>query len=244
MPESGSQFACRSAFPARAVLHRTHVPDVQHVDGRVHRPHPREHRHRDAARRRAGRGVASQPRARLLRLPPLGARRARPAAPGACWSRCCWRDAPIRLAVDDTLFGRSGKHVYGAHYLHDGAQPEGSGRRTRWGNCWVQVVLVVALPCTGGRMIGLPLLFRLFEPKDDQHPDRPSQPELARKLIDMVIKRLHGRQIELVDGRRLRLQSLAGAARARQPDHQDAHKRRAARAPTSTPSTASTAARR
>jgi len=96
-------------------------------------------------------------------------------------------DAPIRLAVDDSLFGRSGKHVYGAHYLHDGAQPEGSGRRTRWGNCWVQVVLVVALPCTGGRMIGLPLLFRLFEPKDDQHPDRPSQPELARTLIDMVI---------------------------------------------------------
>ncbi len=107
-------------------------------------------------------------------------------------------DAPIRLAVDDSLFGRSGKHVYGAHYLHDGAQPEGSGRRTRWGNCWVQVVLVVALPCTGGRMIGLPLLFRLFQPKDDEHPDRPSQPELARTLIDMVIKRFPGRKIELV----------------------------------------------
>ena len=45
--------------------------------------------------------------------------------------------APIRLALDDTLFGRSGRRVWGAHYLHDGAQPEGSGRRTRWGNCWV-----------------------------------------------------------------------------------------------------------
>ena len=32
----------------------------------------------------------------------------------------------IRLAVDDTLFGRSGRRVWGAHYLHDGAQPEGS----------------------------------------------------------------------------------------------------------------------
>ena len=41
--------------------------------------------------------------------------------------------APVRLAVDDTLFGRSGRKVFGAHYLHDGAQPEGSGRRTRWG---------------------------------------------------------------------------------------------------------------
>jgi DDE superfamily endonuclease len=52
---------------------------------------------------------------------------------------------PIRLAVDDTLFGRSGRRVFGARYLHDGAQPEGSGRRTRWGNCWVVVVLVVEL---------------------------------------------------------------------------------------------------
>jgi hypothetical protein len=79
-------------------------------------------------------------------------------------------DAPICMAVDDTLFGRSGKRVYGAHYLHDGAQPEGSGRRTRFGNCFVVVVLVVALPCTGGRMVGLPVLFRLFRPKDEDHP--------------------------------------------------------------------------
>ena len=35
--------------------------------------------------------------------------------------------APIRLAVDDTLFGRSGPKVWGAHYLHDGAQPGGVG---------------------------------------------------------------------------------------------------------------------
>jgi DDE superfamily endonuclease len=107
-------------------------------------------------------------------------------------------DAPIALAVDDTLFGRSGKRVWGAHYLHDGAQPEGSGKRTRLGNCFVTVVLVVALPCTGGRTIGLPVLFRLFRPKDDQHPNRPSQPELGRGLIDIVMKRFPARIIELV----------------------------------------------
>lgn len=107
-------------------------------------------------------------------------------------------DAPIRLAVDDTLFGRSGRRVWGAHYLHDGAQPEGSGRRTRWGNCWVVVVLVVELRCLGGRAVGLPVLFRLFRPKDDADPDRPSQPELGRALIDMVIERSKERKIELV----------------------------------------------
>jgi DDE superfamily endonuclease len=106
--------------------------------------------------------------------------------------------APIRLAVDDTLFGRSGRRVWGAHYLHDGAQPEGSGRRTRWGNCWVVVVLIVELPCLGGRPIGLPILFRLFRPKDDAHPDRPSQPELGRLLADMVLGRFPDRIIELV----------------------------------------------
>jgi DDE superfamily endonuclease len=106
--------------------------------------------------------------------------------------------APIRLAVDDTLFGRSGKRVWGAHYLHDGAQPEGSGRRTRWGNCWVVVVLVVALPCLGGRPVGLPILFRLFRPRDDADPDRPSQPELARTLVDMVLARFPARVVELV----------------------------------------------
>jgi len=107
-------------------------------------------------------------------------------------------DGAIRLAVDDTLFGRSGRRVWGAHYLHDGAQPEGSGRRTRWGNCWVVVVLVVQLPCLGGRPVGLPILFRLFRPKDDQHQDRPSQPELARTLIDMVLARFPARVLELV----------------------------------------------
>jgi len=62
--------------------------------------------------------------------------------------------APIRLAIDDTLFGRSGRRVFGAHYLHDGAQPEGSGRRTRWGNCWVVVVLVVQPDCLGAGRSG------------------------------------------------------------------------------------------
>ena len=112
------------------------------------------------------------------------------------------QDRPIRLAVDDTLFGRSGRKVFGAHYLHDGAQPEGSGRRTRWGNCWVVVVLVVQLDCLGGRQVGLPILFRLFRPKDDARPEldaeRPSQPELARVLIDMILQRFPNRIVQLV----------------------------------------------
>jgi hypothetical protein len=124
------------------------------------------------------------------------------------------KDGAIRFAIDDTLFGRSGKRVWGAHYLHDGAQPEGSGRRTRWGNCWVVVVLVVSLPCLGGRQVALPVLFRLFRPKDEDHPHRPSQPELARTLIDMILRRFPGRVLELVmDG------AYASCAWRGLPDH-------------------------
>ncbi|MGO9977316.1 MAG: transposase [Solirubrobacteraceae bacterium] len=111
-------------------------------------------------------------------------------------------DGTLRFALDDTLFGRSGRKVWGAHYLHDGAQPEGSGRRTRWGNCWVVVVLVVTLPCLGGRPVALPVLFRLFRPKDQARPEldgeRPSQPELARSLIDIVLARFPAGTVELV----------------------------------------------
>ncbi|MCA1698944.1 MAG: transposase [Actinobacteria bacterium] len=107
-------------------------------------------------------------------------------------------DGPLGLAVDDTLFGRSGRKVFGAHYLHDGSQPAGQGKRTRWGNCWVKVGLVVELPCLGGRSVCLPVLFRLFRPKDDAHPDRRSQPELAREMIELILKRCPKRVVQLL----------------------------------------------
>jgi hypothetical protein len=107
-------------------------------------------------------------------------------------------DAALRLVVDDTLFGRAGRKVWGAHYLHDGSQPAGQGKRTRWGNCFVVVGLIVELPCLGGRSVCLPVLFRLFRPKDDAHPDRRSQPELAREMIDLILKRFPRRTAHLL----------------------------------------------
>src|SRR5688572_5023445 len=98
------------------------------------------------------------------------------------WCRCSSR--PTRRSAWPSTTRRSGARGGGAHYLHDGAQPEGSGRRTRWGNRWVVVVLIVELECLGGRPVGLAILFRLFRPEDDSHPDHPSQPELGRTLVD------------------------------------------------------------
>jgi len=133
-------------------------------------------------------------------------------------------DGAIRLAVDDTLFGRSGKRVWGAHYLHDGAQPEGSGRRTRWGNCWVVVVLVVPLPCLGG---GRPADPVQTVPAQGRLASRPAV--AARAGQDA---RQHGAPA-LPDtsrraghGRRVRDQGLARSARARHRHDQDARQRR------------------
>ena len=63
-------------------FYATDVSDVQHAGGRVRRARPRLHGDGDAAGRRAGRRVASQPRARLLRAAALGPRRARAGAAG------------------------------------------------------------------------------------------------------------------------------------------------------------------
>jgi hypothetical protein len=108
------------------------------------------------------------------------------------------KDGALVLAIDDTLFGRSGREVWGAHYLHDASQPAGQGRRSRWGNCFVVVGLVVALPCLGGRSVCLPVLFRLFRPRDDTHPERRSQPELAREMVELVVARFPRRRVQLL----------------------------------------------
>jgi len=61
----------------------------------------------------------------------------------------------ITIAVDDTLFKRSGKKVFGATWPHDGAakglKPIG------FGNCWVVAGIVVELPFLS-RPMCLPVL--------------------------------------------------------------------------------------
>jgi DDE superfamily endonuclease len=106
--------------------------------------------------------------------------------------------APLLVAVDDTLFGRSGRKVADCFYHHDGAQPAGQGKRTRWGNNWVVLGLAVELPFRAGRPVCLPVLFRLWRPRRPEHPDRPSKPELARELICMIARRPAGRRVHVV----------------------------------------------
>jgi hypothetical protein len=117
------------------------------------------------------------------------------------------RDAAVRLAVDDSLFGRSGKQVYGAAWQYDGSQSCGQGPKIGYGNNFVIVTLIVRLPCME-RAVSVPLLARLWQPdpqakatpkgKRKPNPGYPSKPVLGRQLLDIVAARLPGRRIELV----------------------------------------------
>lgn len=71
-------------------------------------------------------------------------------------------DSAITLAVDDTLFKRSGKKLFGAAWQHDGAA-KGSKPAGR-GTCFIVVAIVVELPFCS-RPVALPVMARLHQPK-------------------------------------------------------------------------------
>jgi hypothetical protein len=115
--------------------------------------------------------------------------------------------AAVRLAVDDSLFGRSGKQVYGAVWQYDGSKSSGQGPKIAYGNNFVILTLIVRLPFME-RAVSVPVLSRLWQPdpqakatpkgKRKPNPGYPSKPVLARQMLDIVAARLAGRRIELV----------------------------------------------
>lgn len=112
-------------------------------------------------------------------------------------------ESPIRLAVDATVFGRSGRKVHAAVWHYDPAVVPG-GRGFRFGNCFVVVGLVVRIPALGERAWCLPVLARLWlaRPKPTKakpEPCRgPSQQDLVALLVAKVAERHPDRRIDLV----------------------------------------------
>jgi hypothetical protein len=102
--------------------------------------------------------------------------------------------APLRLVVDDTLFRRSGRKVWGSAWHHDPLAAGGKGRKpVAWANCWVVVGVLVELPFVPQRAVCLPVLCRLWRPKQ---PDR-TKLTLAVELVGLVAERYPDRQIHL-----------------------------------------------
>jgi len=134
-------------------------------------------------------------------------------------SRFVAADAPLRFAVDDSLFHRAGKRVYGAAWQYDGSVPHGAGRQSGYGNNWVSLCLIVRLPFMR-RAVGLQVLFRLWRPDPEASKDKaakrkpnpayPTKPELARQLLELVIARFPDRTIELVGDSAYATKAFAG----------------------------------
>jgi hypothetical protein len=93
-------------------------------------------------------------------------------------------DAPLVVAIDDTLLHRLGRKVHATFWHHD-ATANSDRAAVAWGNNWVVVGINVGLPFLA-RAVCLPVLFRLWQPrrkhfpKGKPDPERPGKPELAR----------------------------------------------------------------
>jgi hypothetical protein len=97
--------------------------------------------------------------------------------------------AGLSIAVDDTLFKRSGKKVFGVAWHHDGAAkgPKPIG----FGNCWVVAGIVVQLSFLS-RPVCLPVLARLWRPR---HTGKIAH---ARQLAEVIAARYPSRTVHVV----------------------------------------------
>src|SRR5215212_6228033 len=97
--------------------------------------------------------------------------------------------SPLTVAVDDTLFKRSGKKVFGVAWHHDGAAkgPKPIG----FGNCWVVAGIVVQLSFLS-RPVCLPVLARLWRPR---HTGKIAH---ARELAELIAARYPDRAVHVV----------------------------------------------
>jgi SRSO17 transposase len=117
--------------------------------------------------------------------------------------RLCATGEPLLVAIDDTLLHRLGRRVHGCHWHHD-ATANSEKATSAWGNNWVTVGIVVALPFLE-RKVCLPVLFRLWRPRRPEYaktdcpdPERPGKPVLAREMTDLLAARLSTHTIHAI----------------------------------------------
>jgi hypothetical protein len=98
--------------------------------------------------------------------------------------------AAITVAVDDTLFKKRGKKVFGAGWQHDGAARGKDG--IGFGVCFVVVGIIVELPFLT-RPVCLPVAVRLWRPKAG-----PTKVEIAAALVKLLAAWNRDRTIHVV----------------------------------------------
>jgi len=109
---------------------------------------------------------------------------------------------PLVVAVDDSVFRRCGRRVFGAAWQHDGSSP--AKNKLSFGTCFVTAGIVVALPfCT--RPVCLPVLARLHVPGRGRQGRRArrqaaaaSTVTTAAALVALLAGAFPGRRIDVV----------------------------------------------
>ena len=100
-------------------------------------------------------------------------------------------DAPVLVAIDDTLFHRRGPKVHAASWFHDGSAI--GKTKVGYGNNWVILAIVVRLGFLD-RPVALPVGFALVR-KNSKDLSRLA---LARRLVEALADALPGRTVHVV----------------------------------------------
>jgi hypothetical protein len=108
----------------------------------------------------------------------------------------------LQVAVDDSVFRRSGRKVHGAGWQHDGSSP--AKNKLSYGCCFVVAALLVRLPFCS-REVALPVLARLRLPGRYRHgrqrPDAslgPGTVEIAAALVTRLAGAFPARTVHVV----------------------------------------------
>jgi transposase len=109
---------------------------------------------------------------------------------------------PLLVAVDDSVFRRCGRRVYGAAWQHDGSSP--AKNKLSFGTCFVTAGIIVALPFCS-RPACLPVLARLHVPGRGRQGRRArrqaaaaSTVTTAAALVTMLAGAFPGRAVHVV----------------------------------------------
>jgi hypothetical protein len=111
--------------------------------------------------------------------------------------------AAVTVAVDDSVFPRSGRKVYGAAWQHDGSSP--AKDKLSFGTCFVTAGIVVSLPFCS-RPVCLPVLARLHVPGKGKargkarkrDPAPASTVTVAAGLVTLLAGAFPGRVVHVV----------------------------------------------
>lgn len=134
---------------------------------------------------------------------------------GLIVERLLGTDAPMVVPVDDSLFKRRGRKIFGCVWDRDATANSKKGG-VAWGNSWVTAGINVQLAFLE-RTVCLPVLFRLWRPRHAeyikaQHPDpqRPTKPQLAKEIVCLLAERFPGRLIHVVGDSAYSAKAFAG----------------------------------